>query len=235
MCVKLFDVAAATPPQPKPLGVVPQQRRSVEKRQRVLDAALKEFARHGVEAARVDTIVAEADVAWGTFFHYFPRKEDVLLAAGVDQQRHFEAALDEAAADGATSVRDIVFAGYQAWTVQRYPQRLLVEIAREILASPNRFERMLDPGGALLYNRIATLLEVGQRRGEVRADVEPVTMARILNGSILLTFSRVGISGGAGLPRDVDLTELVRTTFRVIWAGIEIQAEGRPHSAGDSR
>lgn len=221
-------MAAATPPRAKPLGVVPQQRRSVEKRQRVLDAALKEFARNGVDGARVETIVADAGVAWGTFFHYFPRKEDVLLAAGVEHQRQFEAALDEAAADGAASVRDVVLAGYQAWSKQRVGQRLNVEIAREILASPNRFERMLDPGGALLYNRIATLLEVGQRRGEVRADVDAIAMARILNGAILLTFSRVGISGGAGLPREADLNELFRTTFQVIWSGIEIEAEGRP-------
>ncbi len=48
-------------------------------RQRVLDAAITEFKRSGMAAADVNTIVAEAGVAHGTFFFHFPSKEHVLL------------------------------------------------------------------------------------------------------------------------------------------------------------
>ena len=42
---------------------------------------MAEYERAGLEHARVEDIVAAAGVSWGTFFHYFPTKEDVLLHA----------------------------------------------------------------------------------------------------------------------------------------------------------
>jgi AcrR family transcriptional regulator len=220
------------PTPSRPLGAVPQQQRGIEKRQRLFEAAMKEFARRGVEDARVDDIVAEADVGWGTFFHYFPRKEDVLLAAGAEHQRRVEAAMHRAAADESASVQDVVFAAYRAMAKPSYSQALHIAMIREILASPVRFERMLEPGSAPLYTRIASLLEVGQQRGQIRDDVDASMLARILNSAILVTAARVGIPGAVGLSRDVDVAELIHTTFRVVWAGIEVEAQGRPDLRG---
>ena len=219
----------STNPKPRhPLGAVPQQQRGIEKRRLLFEAAMKEFSRHGVDGARVDDIVAQAGVGWGTFFHYFPRKEDVLLAAAADHQKRAEAAMERAAADESKSVRDVVFAAYEATAKPKYSVRLHIAIIREVLASPARFERMLDPGSGPIYKRIASLLEIGQQRGEVRTDIDAELLARILNSAILVTAARVGIPGAVGLPRDAELAELVRTTFRVVWAGIEAEAEGRP-------
>lgn len=46
----------------------------------LLDAALRAFARSGYEGASVRDIAAEAQVAPGLLYHYFPSKEAVLLA-----------------------------------------------------------------------------------------------------------------------------------------------------------
>lgn len=46
----------------------------------LLDAALRAFARAGYEAATVRDIAAEAGVAPGLLYHYFPSKEAVLQA-----------------------------------------------------------------------------------------------------------------------------------------------------------
>jgi TetR/AcrR family fatty acid metabolism transcriptional regulator len=51
-----------------------------DKRQIILDAALKTFVRRGYPETRVSEIAAEADVAEGTLYNYFPSKEDLLLA-----------------------------------------------------------------------------------------------------------------------------------------------------------
>lgn len=49
-------------------------------RTHLLDAALRAFAAHGYEGASVRRIAAEAQVAPGLLYHYFPSKEAVLQA-----------------------------------------------------------------------------------------------------------------------------------------------------------
>lgn len=53
---------------------------------------MSEYARVGLDAARVEDIVAAAGVSWGTFFHYFPAKEDVLIDAAAAVCRAYAAA-----------------------------------------------------------------------------------------------------------------------------------------------
>ena len=56
---------------------------------------MAEYTKVGLEAARVEDIVAAAGVSWGTFFHYFPAKEDVLLDAAAEICRTYAAAIQE--------------------------------------------------------------------------------------------------------------------------------------------
>ncbi len=50
------------------------------RRQQLLEAAIKVFARHGYRTASIDDIIKEADVARGTFYLYFEGKKEVFLA-----------------------------------------------------------------------------------------------------------------------------------------------------------
>lgn len=49
-------------------------------RQRILDAAIRVFARKGYHATRMDDIVAEAQVSKGGVYFHFPGKEALFLA-----------------------------------------------------------------------------------------------------------------------------------------------------------
>lgn len=55
-----------------------QKQRSTETRQLVYDTAMRLFLERGYENTSVDRIVAEAGVAKGTYFRYFPAKVSVL-------------------------------------------------------------------------------------------------------------------------------------------------------------
>lgn len=59
----------------KPRGRQAQRRQT---RQRVYDAAIAEFKRHGMADADIGAIVSAAGVARGTFYFHFPTKEHVL-------------------------------------------------------------------------------------------------------------------------------------------------------------
>ena len=54
--------------------------RTTDKRERILAAAERIFARHGFFAARVSEIAKEAGVADGTIYLYFKSKDDLLIS-----------------------------------------------------------------------------------------------------------------------------------------------------------
>src|ERR671925_590929 len=56
------------------------RRKSDDKRQRILQAAVKVFARRGYHGARVSDIARGAEVADGTIYLYFRNKEDILVS-----------------------------------------------------------------------------------------------------------------------------------------------------------
>lgn len=58
-----------------------QESKQQQKRQNIVDAALKVFARDGFAAARTDSIAEEAGVAKGTLYLYFSNKEDIFREA----------------------------------------------------------------------------------------------------------------------------------------------------------
>ena len=51
-----------------------------ETRERILEAAVKVFATKGYHDAKVDDIVSESNTSKGSFYFYFPSKQDIFLA-----------------------------------------------------------------------------------------------------------------------------------------------------------
>ncbi|MHC5108889.1 MAG: TetR/AcrR family transcriptional regulator [Planctomycetota bacterium] len=57
-----------------------RERRRIEQRRRIKQAAIGLFIERGYAEVTVESITTAADVAKGTFFNYFPTKADVLIA-----------------------------------------------------------------------------------------------------------------------------------------------------------
>ena len=51
---------------------------SEDKKNKIINAAKKEFARVPIEEASIKNIVEEAEIARGSFYQYFESKEDLL-------------------------------------------------------------------------------------------------------------------------------------------------------------
>jgi TetR/AcrR family transcriptional regulator len=65
----------------RPESARSQSARSDQSRQRILDAAAKEFSAHGLAGARTDRIAAAAEVNKALLYYYFESKEKLYLAA----------------------------------------------------------------------------------------------------------------------------------------------------------
>jgi TetR/AcrR family transcriptional regulator, fatty acid metabolism regulator protein len=69
-----------------------------DKRDRILSAAERIFARHGFFAAKVSDVAKEAGVADGTIYLYFKSKDDLLISLFERRMRQLNGALREAIA-----------------------------------------------------------------------------------------------------------------------------------------
>jgi AcrR family transcriptional regulator len=81
-----------------------RERKKEETKERILKAAFSLFKSRGVEATTIEEICEKADVAKGTFFNYFPRKEAV-----------FGYLSEQWVADAEERIGEILARGVPAW------------------------------------------------------------------------------------------------------------------------
>ncbi len=145
-----------------------RERKKEETRRRITLAALELFHEKGFEATTVDEITERADVAKGTFFNYFPKKESVLEALS---EEWMERAEEHAVHHGRTASERIlaIFGGVaEAYGQDRALARMLVRVSMERMVRPEP-----DEARSGLYELVVAAIRSGQASGEFRADLEP--------------------------------------------------------------
>lgn len=197
------------------MPVPPTQARGAEKRDRLYAAAMARFARDGVEGTRIEEVVDDAGVSWATFFRYFPRKEDVLLESAA---RHFRDQVKRIAEagkrDGRRRIRTVIKDTFVALsTPGEAAPDLHAASMLEVIAHPDRFAAILDDGSVQpLIELLAELVAEGQRRGEVRDDVNAVAVAMTIAAGAFFPGVQAAAMGG-------DATAAMTTALDVIWDG----------------
>jgi AcrR family transcriptional regulator len=154
-----------------------RERKKLETRQGLLEAAHDLFRDKGYEATTVEEITGRADVAKGTFFNYFPSKEALLSEVAVWGIEKLRAALDVSQGAPASPVGRL-----------KLLTRLLYEhhtrdmqLARQAFAT-----RLCDPppppqeARHRLFGFFTELVSEAQACGEIRADVNPELVGDLL-------------------------------------------------------
>jgi AcrR family transcriptional regulator len=209
-----------------PLPPAPRQARGALARSSVYDAALRRFARHGVAATRIEDVVADAGVAWGTFYRWFPRKQDVLLEAAVRHLRErVTPAVDRGLDDPTRPARDVALELFTTLLDPgEHPVSLFGEILGEVMVSRARFAGMYGEDPQPIMALIARVIAHGQQRAEVRSDVDPFTLSVTLfaGAAFPVVYGYYGAFRGIPDARPAgDLGALIDRFFGVAWRGIE--------------
>lgn len=154
------------------------------KRERILRAAIKVFARKGFYSTRVSEIAKAAGVADGTIYLYFKNKDDVLISIFQDQITKLIAMMSEAIAQQTSfEAKFRVCLDIQLGLLDGSR-----ELAEVVTVNLRQSSRLLKQYGAPLFGRyldtLAGVFEEGQAQGLVRAELSPRVLARALWGSL---------------------------------------------------
>jgi AcrR family transcriptional regulator len=200
--------------------------RPTDKRELILQAAVRVFARRGYRTCRVGDIAAEAGVSHGLLYHYFGSKDEVLetifretwgrLLVEVTRLEHSDLPVLE-------QVRGIATTYLGSWSVRPDVIRVLV---REVARSPDVGRRVDE--AAKVFLAIRSVLEDGQRRGEIRADADPRLVTWVLYGALEEILTGWVLGRLPGEPDDV--ARAVDTVVEVIGAGLAPDGQRVPAS-----
>ncbi len=151
-----------------------RERKKREVRRRILRAAAQLFADKGYEGATIDEITRIADIAKGTFFNYYPRKDALLPELALELLEDLE---DEIGApeswEGSYRQRILRFLTELGALVHRDPQLFMVMVVENVRALGMRPE---EEGEREIRRIIEQLLERAVEHGEFPIGI-PVDVA----------------------------------------------------------
>ncbi|MHB8491559.1 MAG: TetR/AcrR family transcriptional regulator [Solirubrobacteraceae bacterium] len=155
-----------------------------DKRDAILRAAVRVFARQGFHACRVSDIAVEAGVGYGLVYHYFSSKDEVLDTLFLERWNVMTEAIRAldarplGAREKLTGIASFIVDSYR-----RDPELMKVIIV-EVTRAANSFGgRHLDQIGEA-YALIASIVEAAQRDGVFREEIDASFAAMAFYGVI---------------------------------------------------
>ena len=157
---------------------------AVDKRRRILDAAIRVFARQGFHATRVSDIADEAGVAYGLVYHYFRSKEAVMTELFTVRWALLLQASDELyerdipAQEKLSGIAEFIIESY------RHDPELMKVIIVEVTRAANSFGATHLPEIRRAYDTVAKIVADEQAAGRYRAEVDPDFVGMWFYGAI---------------------------------------------------
>jgi TetR/AcrR family fatty acid metabolism transcriptional regulator len=158
--------------------------RSADKRERILDAAVRVFAKKGFHATRVSEVAKAAGVADGTIYLYFRSKEELLVSLFEDRVERLLAFL-EAELPRAHGAPDKLRRVIEIQLGLLEGERDLAEVVTVILRQSSKLmKEYAAPKFTAYLDAIGRVVAEGQAAGEIRRDISPHLAARVVFGAL---------------------------------------------------
>jgi TetR/AcrR family transcriptional regulator, fatty acid metabolism regulator protein len=165
-------------------GAGPRAARGGDKRERILDAAVRVFARKGFHATRISEVAKAAGVADGTIYLYFKSKDTLLVSLFEHRVQRLLTFLEtelRGAGSAPEKLKRIV--EVQLGLLER--ERDLAEVVTVILRQSTKLmKEYAVPKFTAYLDAIAGVIAEGQAAGELRKDVSPHLAARAIFGAL---------------------------------------------------
>lgn len=156
------------------------QRRGVERRRAIVDAAMELFARRGVRGTGVAAVAKRAHVTPSALIHHFGSKDGLVRAVLKEADRRALERLS-AAPDAEPTLRQafdwFVRDAEHTATAERQLAALHIALVAENLEPGSLLHTWFRDRGRALRNHLVALFSRAVTDGSARADLEPATLA----------------------------------------------------------
>lgn len=196
-----------------PRAHTPAERERI--RERLLQAGRDGFTRVGLAKLTIAELAGDAGIGKGSFYQFFPSKEELFLAVQEQEEAAFKAALVrelERAGSGRAAVRTLLVATATRLDEHPFLRRLLdpdtlsgltLRVPAERLAAHQAADRAY----------FVELLRAWQRRGWLRPEVEPGVAFDVLTAVFAVAMQRELLGAEAMQRAIVEIAEAVATRW----------------------
>jgi len=157
------------------------------KRDIILEAAVRVFAEKGYYSSRTLDISTEAGVAYGSLYHYFSSKDDILLSIFRERWQVLlekMAEINQAVSDPSEKILaiiDFIFRSYQHNS----------DMMKVLIMDVPRHSQFYSPENWKVYNallkNLADVFREGQEQGIYCREISPLIASYIIYGAVDMT------------------------------------------------
>ena len=167
------------PPSPiyKKVRIMEKSVKKKDVKSRIVAAAWQLFYEKGYNGTTVDDIIALSDTSKGSFYYYFSTKDELLDTLSLILDDYYEE-LETEMDPKMNSFHKLLYLNYKVHTMMEE------KISRELLASLYSTQLVSDRQSHLLdqnrnyYKLITKIVDEGQKRGQIRADISVSEVTR---------------------------------------------------------
>lgn len=192
-----------------------RERKKIEKRQRILDAAVKVIAKNGFQGTTISEVAAEAGVADGTIYLYFENKDALLVSI-------FEEAMDQFIAMGLDRIKDCatpldkIYAIAELHLKNLGSNEYLANVFQiELRHSIHIMKKFSQTKLREYFKIIEGVIQEAQASGQLRKELDSWTAVKVLFGALDEMATNWILR-----KKDYDLGELARPTVDMLVKGM---------------
>jgi len=199
-----------------------------DKRERILSAAERIFARHGFFAAKVSDVAKEAGVADGTIYLYFKSKDELLISLFERRMQQVNDTLRAAIAK-VKSPKDQLRAFVQAYLQLVADEPAAAEVLTIELRQSSKFMKEYEnPQFADFLRMLGGIIAAAQEKGELASGIPSHIAARMIFGmldELALAWVLARLQSGAGTsgarPKKFDIVRAADWVNSLVMRGLE--------------
>ena len=162
-----------------------RERKKLEHRDRIVEAALKLFDLRGFDATSIANIMEEADLGTGTFYNYFKSKEDVvgfLLSDRLEKIRREIEGLLQAPGTGRDKLRKLFEIVGNSFADEQQARVVILMLYGKKLPAAG-----MQGHAAMFCGLMHELVQEAQKNGEFRANMDTARITSFLLGVLMYT------------------------------------------------